>query len=135
MDLEANLTTTTTLRSKGHPLGRETTATILVVEDVQEIASGMERALIQRNHSVLLAPDADRAIQIAEKALPAVVLTDPELPTFDRLLELLSEHHFLKEVPVVIIDVDEPLSSDGRIKVLQDFTAFDHFMDSLQSNR
>ena len=116
-------------------MGRETTATILVVEDVEEIASGMERALIQRNHSVLMAHDADQAIQIAEKALPTVVLTDPELPTFDRLLELLSEHDYLKEVPVVIIDVDDPQSSDGRVKVLQDFAAFDQFVDSLQSSR
>ena len=135
MDLVANLNSTATLREKGHPLGRETAATILVVEDVEEIASNMERALIQRDHKVLCALDAEQAIQIADKALPAVVLTDPELPTFDRLLELVSEHRYLKEVPVVVIDVDELQVPDERIKVLRDFEALDDLVDSLQSSR
>jgi CheY-like chemotaxis protein len=135
LDLVANLNSKATLCEKGHPLGRETAATILVVEDVEEIASNMKRALIQRDHKVLCALDADQAIQIAEKALPAVVLTDPELPTFGRLLELVSEHRHLKDVPVVIIDVDEPRLSDGRIKVLRDFEALDDLVDSLQSSR
>jgi DNA-binding response OmpR family regulator len=132
--LVANPNSAATLRAKGHPLGRETVATILVVEDVEEIASNMERALIQREHKVLVALDAEQAIQIAEKALPAVVLTDPDLPTFDRLLELVSEHRYLKEVPIVVIDVDE-LQLDGRIEVLRDFEALDNLIDSLQSSR
>lgn len=116
-------------------MGRETTATILVVEDVEEIASNMERALIQRDHKVFSALDAEEAIQIAEQALPLLVLTDPELPTFDRLMELIRKHPRLNEVPVVIIDVDEEPLPDERIKVLRDFAALDEFVDSLRSNR
>lgn len=123
---------TPTLAAKGHPLGQKTGATILVVEDVEEIASNMERALIQRAHKVLWALHAEQAIELAEQALPAVVLTDPELPTLDRLLELLSEHDQLKNVPVVIIDLDEEQSLDERLKVLRDFEALDDLVDSLR---
>ncbi len=114
---------------------RETAATILVVEDVEEIATNMERALVQRDYEVLCALDAEQAIRMAERALPVVVLTDSDLPTLDRLLELVSEHRSLKEVPIVVIDVDELQLRDQRIKVLQDFEALDELVDSLQSNR
>lgn len=134
MDLEANLSNPATLPAKGHPLGQVTT-TILVVEDVEEIASHIERALIQRDHKVLWALNAEEAIEIADKALPGVVLTDPELPTLDKLLELVGEHHHLKNVPVVIIDVDEEQFLDERIKVLRDFEALDDLVKSLRSSR
>jgi CheY-like chemotaxis protein len=128
-------TSSATVRTKEHSLERKTAATILVVEDVEEIASHMERALTQRDHKVICALNAEEAIQIAEQALPAVVLTDPDLPTFDRLLELVSEHRQLKEIPLVIIDLDEPALDDGRVKVLRDFEALDNLVDSLRPSR
>ena len=90
-------TSSATLRAKEHSLKRKTGATILVVEDVEEIALHMEQALIQRDHKVIRALNAEEAIQIAQQALPAVFLTDPDLPTFDRLLELVREHPQLKK--------------------------------------
>lgn len=123
------------MRAKGHPLDRETGSTILVVEDVEEIALHMERALTKRDHKVVCAPNADEAIQIGEQALPVMIMTDPDLPTFNRLLELVSEHRCLKDIPVVIIDVDEPQLDDGRVKVLRDFEALDNLVDSLRSRR
>jgi len=120
-----------TVRAKEHSLERKSGATILLVEDVEEIALHIEQALVQRDHKVICALNAEEAIQIAQQALPAMVLTDPDLPTFDRLLELLSEHRQLKEIPLVIIDIDERQLNDGRVKVLRDFEALDNFVDSL----
>jgi CheY-like chemotaxis protein len=128
-------TSSASVRAKEHSLERKTWATILVVEDVEEIASHMEQALIQRGHKVIRALNAEEAIQIAEQALPAVVLTDPELATFDRLLELVSEHRQLKEMPLAIIDIDERQLNHGRVKVLRDFDALDNLVDSLRSSR
>lgn len=119
------------MRAKGHPLDRATGSTILVVEDVEEIAAHMEQALIQRNHKVIRALNAEEAIQVAEHTLPTTILTDPDLPTLDRLLELLSAHRYLKDIPVVIIDLDEPQLNHGSIKVLRDFEALEKLMASL----
>ena len=128
MSLGVN-TGSATVRLKEHSLERESGVTILVVEDVEEIASHMERALTQRDHKVICALNAEEAIRIAEQALPAVVLTDPDLPTFDQLLELVSEHRQLREIPLVIIDIDETELNDGRVEVLPDFEALDNLVD------
>lgn len=103
--------------------------TILVVEDVAEISSSMGAALDKRGHRVVHASNAEQAIQIAELDRPAIILTDLELPTFDRLLSLLRGHADLKDTLVAIIDLNHP-EVDGNIKVLADFQALDDLIRS-----
>lgn len=103
--------------------------TILVVEDVEEISSSMRAALDRRGHRVVHATNAEDAIQIAETKRPTVILTDLELPTFDKLLSLLRGHAKLKDTVVAIIDLNHP-EVDGNIKVLPDFNALDELLKS-----
>lgn len=112
-------------------MGQKAGSTILVVEDVAEIALHMQRVLTERDYNVISAPDAEQAIQVAEQASPVMILSDPDLPRFNQLLELVGRHDRLKEVPVVVIDVDEEQVGDGRVKVLPDFDALDNFVASL----
>jgi CheY-like chemotaxis protein len=84
----------------------------------------MSAALDKRGHHVMHASDAEQAIQIAERNRPAIILTDLELPTFDKLLSLLRGHADLKDTLVAIIDLNHP-EVDGNIKVLRDFEALD----------
>lgn len=113
-------------------MDQDTDSTILLVEDVEEIASHIERELNRRAHNVLRAVNANEAIQIARKASPAMILTDRDLPTLTNLLDLLTEQDHLKEIPVAIIDIDELDLNDPRIKVLPDFAAVDDLMDSVR---
>jgi CheY-like chemotaxis protein len=101
--------------------------TILVVEDVAEISSGMSAALNKRGHRVMQASNAEQAIQIAELNRPALILTDLELPSFDKLLSLLRGHADLNDTVVAIIDLNHP-KVDGNIKVLRDFQALDDLL-------
>ncbi len=111
------------------PTGR----TILVVEDVDEISSQMNRLLTKRGHRVLQASNAEEAIRIAEANHPTIILTDLDLPTFDTLMKLVEEHKDLRNLLVAIIDIDTPKVSDGRLKVLADFDSLDDLIASTQS--
>ena len=100
-----------------------------MVEDVAEISSSISAALDRRGHRVLHASNAEQAIQIAEVNRPAVILTDLELPTFDKLLSALRGHALLNETVVAIIDLNHP-KVDASIKVLPDFQALDDLLQS-----
>ena len=81
--------------------------TVLVVEDIEEIRSGMKRSLRACGCRVVEAADAGGAVEVASSCPPDLILTEEELPTFAALLELAREHPSLKGLPVVIINPDE----------------------------
>jgi DNA-binding response OmpR family regulator len=107
---------------------------ILIVEDIEEITLHMRRARIQRGYEVISAPNATEAIQIAERISPSMILTDLDLPTFDVLVELVSEHRELSELPVAVIDINHPEVNHRRVKILPDFDALDSLLNSLPSS-
>jgi CheY-like chemotaxis protein len=131
MTLEANRTSSPSLWAKGNRLGQKTANTILVVEDIAEIALHIKRRLIERGYEVIWAQAAEDAIQIAEQSSPTIILADLDLPAFDSLLDQVSQHRELKELPVAVLDLNHVELTDGRFKVLPDFDALDNFVHSL----
>jgi DNA-binding response OmpR family regulator len=107
--------------------------TVLIVEDVHEISSNMRAALSERGHRVELAANADQAIKMAEANRPAMILTDLELPTFDKLMNRLRGHADLKNMVVAIIDINNPKIEDQSVKILCDFQALDDLINSSQA--
>jgi len=103
---------------------------ILIVEDVDEISESMSAALKQRGHRVERASNAEQAIQMAEENRPALILTDLDLPTFDKLMTLLRAHTELKNMIVAIIDINHPEVSDQTVNILGDFQALDDLIES-----
>lgn len=128
---EVNEITAATLGAEGNRLGQKTVNTILVVEDVPEIALHMKRRLIERGHKVIWAQEPEDAIEIAEQILPSVILTDLDLPKLDLLMELVTNHRDLSELPVAVIDINHPELSDSRVKVLPDFDALESLVRPL----
>jgi sigma-B regulation protein RsbU (phosphoserine phosphatase) len=108
--------------------------TILVVEDVEEISSRMKAALNQRGHEVMLASNAEQALQISEQSRPAMILTDLELPTFDKLMNLLRAHKDLNKMVVAILDINDPKVEDKSVNVLRDFETLDDLIQSSQTS-
>ena len=104
--------------------------TVLVVEDVDEISTNMGAALDKRGHRVVRASNAEEAIEIAENDRPAMILTDPELPTFEKLMTLLRAHGTLKNMIVAIIDLNHLKLSDQSVNILADFQALDDLLES-----
>ncbi len=106
--------------------------TVLVVEDVDEISANMGAALDNRGHRVVHASNAEDAIQMAEDDRPAMILTDPELPTFEKLMTLLRAHVTLKNMIVAVIDINHLKVSDQSVNILADFQALDDLLKSSQ---
>ena len=106
--------------------------TVLVVEDVAEISAQMLAILRQKHYDVSLATNANDALQIAERDRPLMILTDPELPTFDNLLRRLRRHLDLKGMTVAVIDINEPkIDGNYGVKVVPDFVQLDKLLKSL----
>src|SRR5258706_4437860 len=98
------------------------TKTILVVEDVDEITSQMGEILRQKGHRILNAANAEDPIQIAEQDRPNMILTDPDLPTFDDLVRLVHAHKDLGNLSVAIVDIAGPkVKPSDALKVLSNF--------------
>ena len=114
-------------------MSEEKAHTILVVEDVDEISSNMAAALEKRGHHVQRVSNADEAIKVAETSRPAMILTDRELPTFDKLLERLRGHSKLKNMVVAILDINQADVGDKRVNVVCDFQALDDLIQSSEN--
>jgi CheY-like chemotaxis protein len=109
--------------------------TILVVEDVDEISLQMAAMLRKKGHLVLSATHADQAIRIAESNRPNMILTDLDLATFDSLVRLIRAHKDLSNMPVAIIDINNPdLRGRDDLKVLNNFDQLDELLGNSDSD-
>ena len=108
--------------------------TILVVEDDHEISTKMENVLLQRGHEVLLASNADKAMEMTEAHRPSMILTDLDMPTFASLMSRLREHRDFGKMVVAIIDINHPEVSDKTVKILGDFSQLDTLIASLPAS-
>jgi len=107
--------------------------TILVVEDISEISRQMNALLSAKGHDVLFAADAQEAFKIAETSRPTLVLTDLDLPTLGLLVRLIREHPDLKETPVAIMDINEPvIGVELDLKVLANMDELEKLIQSTQ---
>ncbi|MBD0371802.1 MAG: response regulator [Pyrinomonadaceae bacterium] len=80
--------------------------TILIVEDIDWIRSGMKSAVERFGYRAAEATDATDAFKSAELESIELILTEEQLPTFDALMARLREHPALSNVPVVIVNPD-----------------------------
>ena len=114
-------------------MDKERKPTILVVEDVAEISTQMTSMLRAKGHDVLFAADAQEAFEIAETRRPTLVLTDLDLPTLGLLVRLIREHPDLKETPVAIMDINEPvIGAELDLKVLANMDELEKLIQSTE---
>jgi len=114
-------------------MDKEPKRTILVVEDISEISRQMNALLSAKGHDVLFAADAQEAFKIAETSRPTLVLTDLDLPTLGLLVRLIREHPDLKETPVAIMDLNEPvIGGELDLKVLANMDELEKLIQSTQ---
>jgi DNA-binding response OmpR family regulator len=96
--------------------------TILIVEDIDWIRSGMKNAVEHEGYRAMEATNDAEAFQLAERELPELIVTEEELPTFDALMARFREHATLSSVPVVIVNPDaENGARHGNAYLLADY--------------
>jgi CheY-like chemotaxis protein len=114
---------------------RDSSATVLVVEDIEWIRAGMKRSLESYYYLVLEASDDAEAIEIASRLHPDLILTEEALPTFDSLTLRLRKHPTLRHIPVVIINPDEEEGTFyGDVNVLPDYDRIGRLLAVLRSH-
>ncbi len=90
-------------------------ATILVVEDEPGIQEVLKFNLGQHGHDVIVASDADEAINLLRGALPDIMLLDWMLPGISgiELAKRIRGDHRLKGIPIIMLTA----RSDERDKI------------------
>ena len=87
--------------------------TILIVEDIAWIRSGMRKGMEDKGYRVVEARNDVEAVRFAELQPIDLILTEEEVPTFNDLMARLHQHPTLSSVPVVIINPDA--EDDARL--------------------
>ena len=79
--------------------------TILIVEDVDDTRYFMRLALEQLGYSVIEAEDGEKAIEIALRERPDIILMDLSLPVMDGIAATTSirGNEEMREVPIIAL--------------------------------
>lgn len=97
--------------------------TILIVEDVDWIRTGMKEAVEREGYCAFEATNDTDALEIAAGKSIELILTEEEVPTFDLLMSRLREDPELSKVPVVIVNPDaEEGARYGDAYLLADYS-------------
>ena len=80
-------------------------ATILLVEDHQEIWDFLSRRLKRRGHEVAIAQDGQEGLDKARAAPPELILLDMNLPVMDgwTVAKTLKADEALKHIPIIAL--------------------------------
>ena len=100
------------------PEGNEKDATLLVVEDNEELRALIVR-ILQHTYRVLEAKNGREGLELAISEIPDVIISDVMMPEMDGI-ELLNEvkhHRDICHVPVIILSAKASL--EDRIKGLE----------------
>src|SRR5262245_34679727 len=99
---------------------------ILVIDDSATIRKMVECHLSQAGYRVVLAPEADRGLELARTIAPSLILLDHQLPgtTGDQVCRRLLQAEETASVPVVI-------SSAMRNRAFAQYTEFPNIVDQI----
>lgn len=81
-------------------------ATVLIVDDMQNIRRFMGLNLANSGHTVLEAEDAQHAIQILDQKSPSVIILDlalPEMDGFEFLQMIRDQYPSSVNIPVILV--------------------------------
>jgi Response regulator containing CheY-like receiver, AAA-type ATPase, and DNA-binding domains len=115
-------------QSEGRP------PTILIVEDIDWIRSGMKKSVERHGYLVAEATNDTEAFEVAERESPDLILTEEAMPTFDDLMARRREHPSLNNIPVVIVNPDaEEGARHSDAYLLTDYAQIASLLTSLRN--
>ena len=96
---------------------------ILVADDEQEIRSLLDDFLKGEGYEVVLAPDGEQALRLAETENPQAIIMDIKMPGLDgiEVCKRLKEKEQTKFIPVIIITGFEDNKLDALDNGADDF--------------
>ena len=85
---------------------QERALTMLIVEDIDWIRSGMKQAAEQCGYLVAEAKNNLEALDLAQYHLPDLILSEEEVPGFASLIKSVNEDIVTRNLPIVIVNPD-----------------------------
>ena len=87
--------------------------TVLVVDDIPANRNLLRETLEPEGYEVLLAPDGEAALKVAQRARPDVILLDVMMPKLDgfETCRRLKQNEVTREIPVIFITAQEETQS------------------------
>lgn len=78
---------------------------ILIVDDEEHILVVLEKRLVSAGYAVLKAVNGSQAIDLAKKEVPALVITDLNMPDMDgcQMIDALESDPVTKDIPAIIL--------------------------------
>jgi signal transduction histidine kinase len=88
-------------------------ATVLVVDDIAANRNLLRETLEPQGYEVLLAPDGETALRVAQRVLPDAILLDVNMPGMDgyTACRQLKEMEATRHIPVIFISANEGTQS------------------------
>jgi two-component system cell cycle response regulator DivK len=79
--------------------------TVLLVEDIDDTRYFMRLELEERGYRVIEAEDGEKAVEMAVRERPDIILMDLSLPVMDGLsaAELIRQDAHLRDIPIVAV--------------------------------
>ncbi|MBP0623629.1 response regulator [Cupriavidus sp. LEh25] len=80
-------------------------ATVLVVDDNDDLREYMRRLLTAAGHRVEVAPDGEAALEVARREMPALIVSDVMMPRLDGfgLVQAVRADPALRDTPVLLL--------------------------------
>lgn len=84
-------------------------ATILLIEDNDDIRSNISEVLLLAGHQVLVAEEGEAGIRLAKEHLPDLIICDIMMPAMDGygVFRMLRKDSMLKKVPFIFMTAME----------------------------
>ena len=103
---------------------------ILLADDEQQLALALKIRLESRGYQVTTAPDGRKALELAEKERPDLVILDVVMPLMDgyACLRELNHHFGRGALPVIILTARDRMKELFELEGIEDYVVkpFDH---------
>jgi CheY-like chemotaxis protein len=96
-------------------------ASVLLVEDDQDIREAVSAVLEAEGYTVLTAGNGEEALAILERGQPCVVLLDLMMPVMSGwdFMDVVKKNQRLVEIPVVVVSAYSEKKAEGVRRVLK----------------
>ncbi|MGB2906425.1 MAG: response regulator [Candidatus Aminicenantaceae bacterium] len=99
-------------------------ASILVIEDDEQIRALLKQILERAGHEVLEAPDGNKGLRIYRKNLPDLIITDIIMPEKDGLETIRELRKMNPDVKIIAVSGGGFIHSDYYLDMAKRFGAF-----------
>ncbi len=108
-------------------------ATILVIEDEEDIRLNLAELLTLAQHNVLTAANGKEGVELAQTGQPDLIISDITMPCIDGfgVLHILKKHSATKDIPFIFLTSKSEM---GNLRMAMNLGANDYIIKPFEGN-